>query len=112
MADGDLISRASLLAAVAELKESPWYNFGKVDGTSPEWVEAMWHYGYLQRKEAVEIIEDMCIKKEPVVKTDDILEQIKDLKKCVQLENSDYLTGYLSALTAIESMLSEPPKGE
>lgn len=65
MADGDLISRASLLAGIAELKESPWYNFGKVDGTSLELMEGMWHYGYLQRKEAVEIIEDMCIKKEP-----------------------------------------------
>ena len=65
MADGDLISRASLLAAIAELKESPWHNFGKVDGPSPEGVEAIWYYGYLQRKEAVEIIEDMCIKKEP-----------------------------------------------
>lgn len=70
MADGDLISRASLLAAVAELRESPWYNFGKVDGASPEGVAAMWYYGYLQRKEAVEIIEDMCIKKEPAVLAD------------------------------------------
>lgn len=65
MADGDLISRASLLAGIAELKESPWYNFGKVDGTNLELIEGMWHYGYLQRKEAVEIIEDICIKKEP-----------------------------------------------
>ena len=65
MADGDMISRASLLAGIAELKESSWYNFGKVDGTSPEGVEILWHYGYLNRKEAVEIIEDMCIKKEP-----------------------------------------------
>lgn len=112
MADGDLISRASLLAAIAELKESPWYNFGKVDGTSPEGVEAMWYYGYLQRKEAVEIIEDMCIKKERAVMTDDILEQIKDFKKCVKSENRDYLTGYLSALSAVEGMLSKPPKGE
>ncbi|MBR0530027.1 MAG: DUF551 domain-containing protein [Ruminococcus sp.] len=70
MSDGDLISRASLLAAIAELKESPWYNFGKVDGTSPEGVEVMWYYGYLQRKEAVEIIEDMCIRKELAVLAD------------------------------------------
>lgn len=78
MADGDLISRASLLAAVAELKESPWYNFGKVDGTSPEGVAAMWYYGYLQRKEAVEIIEDMCIKKEPAVLADSGWISVKD----------------------------------
>lgn len=30
-------------------------------------MEAIWYYGYLQRKEAVEIIEDICIKKEPDV---------------------------------------------
>ena len=78
MVDGDLISRASLLAGIAELKESPWYNFGKVDGTSPEGVEAIWHYGYLQRKEAVEIIEDICIKKEPAVLADNDWISVKD----------------------------------
>lgn len=78
MADGNLISRASLLAGIAELKESPWYNFGKVDGTSPEGVEAIWHYGYLQRKDAVEIIEDICIKKEPAVLADSGWISVKD----------------------------------
>lgn len=80
MANGDLISRASLLAGIAELKESPWHNFGKVDGTSPDRVEAIWHYGYLQRKEAVEIIEDMCIKKEPAVLADDGWISVDDAK--------------------------------
>lgn len=93
------------------MKESPWYNFGKVDGTSLELMEGMWHYGYLQRKEAVEIIEDMCIKKEPAVLADDILKQIKDFKKCVKSENSDYLTGYLSALSVVEGMLANYDNG-
>lgn len=70
MADGDLISRANLLAGIAELKESPWYNFGKVDGTNLEGMDAMWQYGYQQRKEAVQVIEEVCIKKEPTVRAD------------------------------------------
>lgn len=62
-----MISRTSLLAGIEELKQSPWYNFGKMDPnkTEHEYMEEMMHYGYLQRKEAVEIIEDICIKKEP-----------------------------------------------
>lgn len=67
-----MISRTSLLAGIEELKESPWYNLGKMDPNKirHEYMEAMMHYGYLQRKEAVEIIEDICIKKEPAVLAD------------------------------------------
>lgn len=36
---------------------------------------------------------------------DNLLEQIKDFKKCVKSDNSDYLTGYLSALSAVEGMI-------
>lgn len=66
----DLISRNALLAGIEELKESPWFNFGKADPNKirHEWMENMMHYGYLQRKEAVEIIIDICIKKETLIK--------------------------------------------
>lgn len=75
-----MISRTSLLAGIEELKESPWYNFGKMDPntTRHEYMEAMWYYGYLQRKEAVEIIEDICIKKEPAVLADSGWISVKD----------------------------------
>ena len=36
---------------------------------------------------------------------DNLLEQIKDFKKCVKSDNSDYLTGYLAALSAVEGMI-------
>ena len=65
MADGDLISRTSLLAGIAELKESPWYNFGKADRMNLEGMEALWQYGYQQRKEAIQVIEEVCIMEEP-----------------------------------------------
>ena len=107
----DLISRNALLAGIEELKESPWFNFGKADPNKirHEWMEGMMHYGYLQRKEAVEIIIDICIKKEPLIKvkaSENLKKQIKQLKFSVKSENSDYLTGYLSALSVVESMIA------
>ena len=56
----DAISREHLLSEVADLKRSPWFNHGK-DDTDFQ------HAIYLERKEAVEMIEDICIKKEPSV---------------------------------------------
>ena len=51
---GDAISRKHLLEEIAMLKKSPWFN----ENT----------YGSkVIRKEAVEIVEDVCIKREPSV---------------------------------------------
>lgn len=51
---GDAISREHLLEEIAMLKKSPWFN----ENT----------YGSkVIRKEAVEIVEDVCIKREPSV---------------------------------------------
>ena len=33
--------------------------------------------------------------------------QIADLKRCVKSLNSDYLTGYISALSAVEGMIDK-----
>ena len=38
---------------------------------------------------------------------DDIQKQIADFKRAVKSENSDYLTGYLCALSAVEGMIEE-----
>ena len=59
MAD-KIISCDSLLAGINELKKSPWFNRGKDS-------EDFQHSLYLERKDAVEIIVDLCIKKEPEV---------------------------------------------
>ena len=60
----DAISREHLLSEIGELKQSPWFNRGKLyDINNPDFQHAM----YLERKEAVEMIEDICIKKEPSV---------------------------------------------
>ena len=50
----DVIRRAHLLSEIAALKKSPWYN----DDTNG---------AAIIRKEAVEIVEDLCIKSEPSV---------------------------------------------
>ena len=47
-----LIDAEKLLEGIAELKQSPWFNS---------------KYGYADRKEAVETIEYLCIKKEPTI---------------------------------------------
>lgn len=59
--DTDLISRTDLLKDIADLKKSPWFNSGK------NIKDLFMHNSYVERKEAIEIIEDLCIKKLPSV---------------------------------------------
>lgn len=58
--DEDIISRKHLLSEIDDLMKSPWFNNGKDDDT-------ITHYGYVERKEAVEIVRDLCVKAEPSV---------------------------------------------
>lgn len=59
----DLISRSSVLKGIEELQKSPWYNYGK----EPDRNFPFPHLEYIARKEAVIVIHDLCIKKEPAV---------------------------------------------
>lgn len=56
----DTISRKHLLSGIDELMQSPWFNNGKDD-------DMITHYGYVERKEAVEVVRDLCVKAEPSV---------------------------------------------
>ena len=56
----DTISRKHLLSEIDDLMKSPWFNQYKND-------IAMLHFGYIERKEAVEIVRDLCVKAEPPV---------------------------------------------
>lgn len=40
-------------------------------------------------------------------KVKDLQSQIADLKRCIKSLNSDYLTGYISALSAVERMITK-----
>lgn len=40
-------------------------------------------------------------------KVKDLQSQIADLKRCTKSLNSDYLTGYISALSAVERMITK-----
>lgn len=51
----DTISRKHLLSEIDALMQSPWFNNGK-DG------DRFTHYGYVERKEAVEVVRDLCVK--------------------------------------------------
>ena len=39
-----------------------------------------------------------------------LIEEIANFKRCQKSENCDYLTGYISALSAVEGMIAEQPK--
>ena len=56
----DTISRKHLLSEIDDLMKSPWFNRYKDDGGAL-------HFGYTERKEAVEIVRDLCVKTEPPV---------------------------------------------
>lgn len=57
-----MIDADSVLNGIEELKKSPWFNRGKeiVKGDP-----GFQHVGYIERKEAVEVVRDLCIRKEP-----------------------------------------------
>ena len=54
----DLISRAAVLEAIEALQRSPWYGDEK---------DTAYHYRYLTRKEAVEIVRDLAVNSAPAV---------------------------------------------
>lgn len=59
-----LIDADAVLTGIEEIMKSPWYNRGKTG--HGEDVGFM-HVAYLERKEAVAIIRDLCIKGAPTV---------------------------------------------
>ena len=63
-----LIDADALLEGIAELKQSPWFND---------------KYGYAYRKDAVESIEYLCIKKEPTIDAVEVV-RCKDCKHFVK----------------------------
>ena len=58
----DAVSREHLLSEIDKLIQSPWFNNGK-----DFYDDTITHYGYVERKEAVEIVRDLCVKTEPPV---------------------------------------------
>ena len=87
----DYISRDKAIEVITPDHETPTTLYGK---------------GYYDaRIHAVEMLKFM--KATELKPLDDVLQQIADLKKAVKSENSDYLTGYISALSAVEGMIAE-----
>ena len=62
----DTIDRDKLLKDIEDLKKSTWFNLGKDPSTLGRLTKYYpdFHLGYIERKEAVEILE-MVIKEEP-----------------------------------------------
>lgn len=45
-------------------------------------------------------------KLETMISADELKKQIAKVKKCFTSENSDYMTGYISALSVVEGMIA------
>lgn len=43
---------------------------------------------------------------EQMISADELKKQIAKVKKCFTSENSDYVTGYISALSVVEGMIA------
>lgn len=71
MAKREIIDRTHLLEKIKKLQKSPWYNYGK-NGM------AIMRALYNERKEAVEVVRDLCINDEPVITEQEILDKIRD----------------------------------
>ena len=82
----DVISREHLLSEIGELKKSPWFNNGKDD---KDFHRAM----YIERKEAVEVIENICVRTEPSVQSKPI-----ECDDCVSREAVIYLVSDMRGL--------------
>lgn len=104
-----------LLHEIAELQKSPWYNTGKeIDPNFPHM-----HIGYLERKEAVEIVRDLCIKQEPTIQPDAprvlTLEELDDLRgrgRAVWFENRDSSAKSQDVFFVVANDLYADLKGE
>ena len=64
----EYIDRNDLLAEIDKLKLSPWFNRGKNQKADYQ------HCMYLERKEGVEVVTDLCIKEQPTI---DVIEKEK-----------------------------------
>lgn len=63
-----------LLSEIKKLKQSPWYLRGKDESNCLPKIQ------YIERKEAVGIVEDLCIKEAPIEQVIP-LDEIKNLRK-------------------------------
>ena len=104
----DAISRKHLLSGIDELMQSPWFNRWKDDGGAL-------HFGYTERKEAVEIVRDLCVKAVPPAipkptECEDAVSREFMYKlgaKCIAVRTEN---GELVAIASIESLPSVTPK--
>lgn len=71
MAKRELIDRIHLLAEIKKLQKSPWYNHGK---NGMVIIRAL----YNERKEAVEVVRDLCVNDESAITEQEIVKPYLD----------------------------------
>lgn len=101
MAKRELIDRNHLLEEIKKLQKSPWYNCGKNDMTV---LRAL----YNERKEAVEVMRDLCVNDELAITEQEIIEPyLEKLKEQVSHCNLCLLVNKEDVLGFIDNLLSE-----
>lgn len=108
MAKREFIDKAHLLGEIKKLQKSPWYNCGENDMVVARAL-------YVERKEAVEVVRDLCINDESVITEQEIVEPyIKDvLDEINLLRLSGGFTDYNSfsrIFDFVDNLLSERNK--
>lgn len=103
----DCISREQAIDALKAIKYGLW----EIDIPSPTVPEYVEHHE--QIKNMMEIVDGWIerIQEEPPIQPTDNLQKLADeiasFKRCVKSDNSDYLTGYLCALSVVEGMIAD-----
>lgn len=71
MAKRELIDRSHLLEEIKKLQKSPWYNLGKDNMVVSRAL-------YNERKEAVEVVRDLCVNDESAITEQEIVKPYLD----------------------------------
>lgn len=109
MAKRELIDRNHLLEEIKKLQKSPWYNLGKDNMVVSRAL-------YNERKEAVEVVRDLCVNDESTITEQEIVKPyLEKLKTEVEKKHTKakqrgsvlQMNAYTDCLQMIDNLLSE-----
>ena len=104
MAKRELIDRSHLLEEIKKLQKSPWYNLGKDNMVVSRAL-------YNERKEAVEVVRDLCVNDESTITEQEIVKPYLDrLKEQIRYDYNRNIWGqyeYEKVMYCINNLLLE-----
>ena len=109
MAKREFIDKTHLLSEIKKLQKSPWYNRGKDE-------MAVARAFYNERKEAVEVVRDLCVNDEtPITEQEIVKPYLEKLKaevekrhaRAKQMHSVLQMNAFTDCLQLIDNLLSE-----